>query len=215
MAFTQSTTTLGMASCTPGSSVEPWQLKGSRQDNLLVWQLRPNGTYRSTVVQTITDEQPSSASSSSIWPTGAIVTDNMNGLLIPVRWRHGRPSAPPGEVTEEFIYRIDPDGNLVYKFPVPVTTGSLHDEMVIGENDVAFATRGGLLIAFNVRTGKELWRWDSKAPEITVFAALANGGCMVQTPATVVEVDNSTTSKEVLKGKAMLDWQGRLFRKDD
>ena len=87
--------------------------------------------------------------------------------------------------------------------------------MVIGENDVAFATRGGLWIAFNVRTGKELWRWDSKAPEITVFAALANGGCMVQHPATVVEVDNSTTSKEVLKGKAMLDWQGRLFRKDD
>ena len=30
-----------------------------------------------------------------------------------------------------------------------------------------------LLIAFDIGTGKELWRWDSKTPEIEVFAALA------------------------------------------
>ena len=46
-----------------------------------------------------------------------------------------------------------------------------------------------------------------------LFAALANGDCLVQTPTALVEVRNSTTSKELMKGKFMIDWQGRMYRK--
>jgi hypothetical protein len=76
--------------------------------------------------------------------------------------------------------------------------------MVLGENDLGFATRGSLLIAFNVRNGKEAWHWDSNTPGIEVFAALANGHCLVQTPTALVEVENGDKSKEIFQGKAMM-----------
>src|SRR6185312_2806015 len=114
----------------------------------------------------------------------------------------------------EFVYRINPEGQVVYRFPLPKYTGPLHDEMVTGES-VAFAARGGTLIAFDLRTGKELWRWDSGTPEIEVFAALANGHCAVQTPTALVEVADSVTSKELVKGKAMMDLLGHMCAKHE
>jgi hypothetical protein len=85
--------------------------------------------------------------------------------------------------------------------------------MVIGENNVAFATRGNLLVAFNLISGKQLWRWESSESDVSVFAALANGACLVQTPTGLVEVASSTRAKQVLKGKAMMGWQGQMYLK--
>jgi len=94
---------------------------------------------------------------------------------------------------------------------LPRYSGRRHDETVIGENDVAFTTRGTLLIAFNVRTGEDLWHWESNTPDIEVYAALANGHVLVQTPTALIEVESATEAKEIAKGKARMDWQGRLF----
>jgi outer membrane protein assembly factor BamB len=116
---------------------------------------------------------------------------------------------------DEMIYRVDEGGEVAYKLPLPKYAGPLHDEMVLGERELGFATRGGFLIAFNVKTGKEIWTWDSYTPGIEVFAALANGGCMVQTPTALVEVDSATESKEIAKGKAMMDWRGQMYIKHD
>jgi hypothetical protein len=49
--------------------------------------------------------------------------------------------------------------------------------------------------------------------DITVFAALANGHCLVQTPTALVEVADSNTSREIFQGKAMMDWLGNMYRK--
>ena len=98
---------------------------------------------------------------------------------------------------------------------LPQSVGPLHDDMVLGQDGLGFATRGGSLIAFDVVGGKELWRWNSDTSGIEVFAALANGGCVVQTPVALVEVDSATESKEILKSKAMLDWHGQLYQKDN
>ena len=114
---------------------------------------------------------------------------------------------------DELVYRIDKNGDVVYRFALPKYDGSLHDEMVLGEGNLGFATRGSLLIAFNARNGKELWRWDSRLPDIEVFAALANGHCLVQTPTALVEVENANQSKEVFQGKAVMGWQGQIYRK--
>jgi outer membrane protein assembly factor BamB len=147
-------------------------------------------------------------------PTGAIIPDGTDGLLLSVHMPRDLDTAGRTVAGDEFIYRIDGDGNLVYKLLLPKYTGSLHDEMVLGQgNRVAFATRGGVLIAFEVQTGKELWRWDSDTPGISVFAALASGDCLVQTSTALVEVHDSANSKELMRGKFMIDWQGRMYRK--
>ena len=102
---------------------------------------------------------------------------------------------------------------MVYKLPVPPSTGYPTDEMVIVDNELGFATRGSFLIAVNITTGKELWRWDSKTPGINVVAALADRSCLVQTPTALVDVWDSTTAKEVAQGHFFIDWQGKLLRK--
>lgn len=215
IALTQDTSTLEVSKCTLGSTVDRSQVVLSLDDELILWQIHADGTYRSTTVEAIKSEQPVSTPTSTISPTGAIMTDNMNGVLLPARVHHNAGMKGTGEVAEELVYRIDPEGNVVYKFPVPLSTGNITDEMVIASNDLGFATRGGVLIAFSVLTGKPLWRWDSGTPEITVFAALADGSCLVQTPTALVDVFNSTTAKEAAKGRFFMDWQGHLLRKHE
>jgi hypothetical protein len=146
-------------------------------------------------------------------PTASLVTDNNNGTLVPLRISHYSLLENDGTPAEEFVYRINQDGELVFKSPMPKYSGALKDEMVIGNDDIVFTTRGSQLIAFRILDGKEVWRWDGNIEGIEVFAALANGGCLVQSPTDLIEVDSSTKSKVILHGKGMMDWQGRLYRK--
>jgi outer membrane protein assembly factor BamB len=215
IAFTQDVRELKAAGCIPGATVDPGQVQLSRDDRIVLWQIRPDGDYRSTVVDAMTGVHSLPAAAGAFSPTGAIMTDNMNGILLPVRRSPTLRFSGPGQGAQELVYRIDPQGNVVYKMPLPNYTGSEQDEMVIANNHLGFATRGGLLIAFDVTTGKELWLWDSHTSEISVFAALANGDCLVQTPTALVEVESSTSSKELAKGHFMIDWQGHMYRKHE
>lgn len=215
LAFSQREWTLTTPTCTPGQSIDPKDVILSRNDKLVLWKIDPDGSYRSIVVEAIKTRQPLSAPVSMPSPTNALVTDNMNGTLIPVRVARNIASGETNETADEFVYRVNQDGELLYKFPLPKYSGPLKDEMVIGEDNVAFATRGSFLLAFNLISGKELWRWESNEPEIAVFAALANGACLVQTPTVLMEVASSTKAKAIFTGKAMMDWQGKMYRKHD
>jgi outer membrane protein assembly factor BamB len=213
LAFTHNEWTLTTEKCTLGETIDPKDVTLTRDDKLVLWKIDPNGSYRAIVVEATKTKQALSAPTSKVSPTNAIVTDNRNGTLIPVRVSHNVASGNANEPAAEFIYRVNQDGELLYKFPLPQYSGSLKDDMVIGEDNVAFATRGSFLIAFNLVSGKELWRWESNEPEISVFAALANGACLVQTPTVLMEVASSTKAKAIFKGKAMMDWQGHMYRK--
>jgi outer membrane protein assembly factor BamB len=213
LSFTQNTRKLSAAKCKPGSTISPADITLARDENLMLWQIHQDGSFHPILVENYKGEQPLTAPISSLSPTNAIVTDNMNGMLIPVQASHQSGWDGAISAADEFIYRVDQEGELVYKYPLPKYTGTLRDEMVIGTDDTVFATRGGLLIAFSARTGKDVWRWDSNLPEISVFAALANGHCLVQTDTALVEVESSTKSKEVAKGQVMMGWQGQMYRK--
>jgi outer membrane protein assembly factor BamB len=213
LAFTQRTRTVGISECKPGSTVDQAKMFLGRRDQLILWQIHPDGTYRSSVVEDLQGKQPLSQSFNTAAPTPSVITDNLNGVLVSVRWLREQAWDKPGETVSEFVYRVDPDGEVIYKFQLPQYVGALHDEIVIGENAVAFATRGGTLIAFNVRTGKDLWKWNSEKGDLQVFAALANGHCLVQTPAALVEVEDSAHAKVVAQGKAMMDWMGNMYIK--
>jgi outer membrane protein assembly factor BamB len=208
LAFSQSERTIGTDNCVPGAVVNSAQSRLTRREDIYLWQIHRHGMYRATVVESARREQPLSDPLDTFSPAHSILTDNMNGTLVPVQVTHSN-----GTPSDDLEYRVDADGNVVYKFPFPKYSGPLRDDMVIGMNDTGFATRGGTLIAFNVRTGKELWRWDSHAAEITVFAALADGGCAVQTPTHLIEVIDGVEAREIMKGKAMMSWNGQMYRK--
>jgi hypothetical protein len=207
LAFAQNEGTRASEKCALGHAVDPKDVILTRDDKLMLWKIDPDGSYRATVVGVTKTRQLLSAPRSVVSPTNAVVTDNMNGTLIPVRVSHDVTSDDANEPAEGFVYRLNQDGELLYKFPLPTYSGTLKDDMVIGEDNVAFATRGSVLIAFNLISRKELWRWQSNEPEISVFAALANGACLV-----LMEVANSNNTKVVFSGKAMMDWEGNMYK---
>lgn len=213
-AFTQQDWELSAAQCKPGSDIQLANVHQVREQRLVLWQIHPDGSIRSTIVEESTTKHLLSEQVSVAAPTGGIIPDGLGGLLLSVGSSNhsvGLQILPP----DEFIYRLDEDGKLLYKLLLPPYEGARHDDMVLGEGNRGFATRGGVLIAFSVTAGKETWRWDSHISDIQVFAALANGGCMVQTPTALVEVDGSTEAKEIFKGRAAVDWHGQLFRKEN
>jgi len=213
LAFTQNDRKLAVAKCKPGSPANPGDISLTRNENLTLWQIHQDGSYHSILVENYKGEQQLNTPINALSPTNGLMTDNLNGTLIPVQLSHQSGWEGTTSAADEFVYRVDEGGEVAYKYPLPKYTGTLHDDMVIGNDDIAFATRAGILIAFNVRSGKDLWRWDSNLPEITVFAALANGHCLVQTDTALVEVESSTKSKEILKGKAMMGWNGQMYLK--
>lgn len=212
VAFSEYEGTLASEGCKPGAPLEPRGVSLVHRERVTLWQIHPDGTYRPTVV----DETQGSGSLSdplnTVYPTGAIIPDGLGGVLLSIRRSHDLPAAGVHRPLEELVYRVKQDGRLVYRFQLPAYEGELKDEMVLGENDLGFATRGGSLIAFDSRMGKEAWRWTSPQT-IEVLAALADGSCLVETSTAVVQVANSTTAKVVFKGHAMIDWQGHLYRK--
>lgn len=135
LAFTQSQRKLSIPECSsPGTVSSPQRLL-SRDDHLVLWQLHPDGTYRRTIVEV---SNALSRSAATPVPTGAIIPDGTDGLLLSVRMSRDLHTTGRNLGADEFIYRVDRQGDLVYKLPLPKYTGSLHDEMVLGqENRVA------------------------------------------------------------------------------
>jgi outer membrane protein assembly factor BamB len=212
LAFTERSTTFRAPPCSPGSTVDLAEISKARNEKLVLWRLHPDGAYRSRVVEAFEGEQSAASPIASVSPTGALIPDGLDGVLLSVR-RSRRANAAAATTIDESVYRIDAESKIVYSFPLPKYTGTVHDGMVLGEQQQAFATRGGTLSVFDVRTGQPLWTWDSQSSEIEVLAALAQGGVAVQTPAALVEVRGSGASREIVKGKALLDWLGNLYIK--
>jgi len=213
LAFTQNEWKLSAAKCAAGSVIEPRDVIYTRDEKVGLWQIHPDGTYRSTIVEEAKNILPLTEPTSVPSPTGAIIPDGLDGALLPIRWSHNFIVEDMYGSPDEFIYRIDPNGEVVYKLALPKYDGAAHDEMVLGEDDIGFATRGGFLIAFNVRAGKELWRWDSGTTDISVYAALANGHCLIETPTGMVEVESATKAKQFSDSKLMMGWHGDTYRK--
>lgn len=213
MAFTQNDWELGTTKCVPDSVILPHDVRFARDERIVLWQIHPDGTYRSNIVDESKNSGPLSDPLSVASPTGSIIPDGLGGVLLSIRWTHNSLVNDVQGSPDDLIYRIDGDGEVVYKFPLPKYEGALHDDMVLGEDDLGFTTRGSLLIAFNVRDGKEVWDWESGTRDIQVFAALANGHCLVQTPIALIEVENANSSKQIFEGKAMIGWDGKMYRK--
>jgi hypothetical protein len=213
IAFSQNEWSLDGGECKPGTVLDPHTLTLSRDEKVLQWQVHTNGTYVSSVVESTSVKQPLSVPMSVATPGPSLSPDDNNGTLVPLNLAHYSLLENDSTPADEFVYRVNQDGELVFRSPMPKYSGPSKDGIVINHDDIAFTTRGSLLIAFRVLDGKEVSRWDAGVEGIEVFAALANGGCLVQTPTDLIEVDSSTKSKVILHGKGMLDWQGRLYRK--
>ncbi len=213
LAFSQNEWTMEAAGCAAGSVVPAANVTFSRHDQVVLWQIHSGGGYRSTIVEESKASNPVSNPVSVPSPTGALITDGMGGALLSIRMPLNYPNEKIPQAASEFVYRVDPEGKVLYRTRLPSYQGALHDGMVLGENNVGFTTRGTKLIAFDVNNGGELWRWDGGVSGIEVFAALADGGCLVQSPQALINVHSANEAQEMFKGHATIDWHGQIYRK--
>jgi hypothetical protein len=214
-AFAQKHWTVGMDKCVAGSVVDPGKVYFSRDDELVLWAIQSEGSHRDSIVEGSRQSRLSPGTSISVLsPTGDIIPDGFGGVLVSIRATSGAAAQNAEGVSSEFVYRVTEDGELAYKFPLPKYAGHLHDEMVLGEQELGFATRGAMLIAFNVRDGNEVWRWDSGIPEIKINMATAGGGCVVDTPEGMVLVEEGVR-KQVLAPHNSDMYTPGLFIQDD
>ena len=212
LAFAQSEWTWGSPPCRANAAPDPHKVIFSTNDRLVLWQIHDDGAVRSTTLEETRQSLPLSESSAVSAPTGAIIPDGLDGVLLSVRKSPAALTADQKRPAEEFVYRLNPEGAVVYRFNLPRYEGKLHDDMVLGEDGLGFVARGGALVAYNVPEGKELWRWTSPQP-VEILAALHDGACLVQLPSAVFRVASPTDARKVLDGRVMMDWQGRMYRK--
>ena len=213
LAFTQTEWDVLADSCPTAAAVDGRNVRFTHSDRILLWQMQRDGTRRETVIDDSTNTNQLTAPVEISSPTGDIIPDGFGGVLLSVRRPLGSPEDKTAPVFSDYIYRIDGEGKVIYRSLLPRREGELRDGMVLGERNIGFTTRGPLLIAFHVEDGTEAWRWDSGIPGIEVFAALADGSCLVQTPTALVDVFGPSEAREVGKGKAMVDWHGQLYMK--
>ena len=167
--------------------VDPQKVYFSRDDKLVVWRIQADGSHREILVDAARQQHLSlSAPITVSAPTGDIIPDGFGGVLFSIRssaiYATQRSKVRP----TEFVYRVTQEGELAYKFLLPKYSGPLHDEMVLGEQDLGFATRGSILIAFNVATETKSGGGTPANRDFTINMATAGGGCFVETPEGIV-----------------------------
>jgi hypothetical protein len=208
--------TLRAEKCTAESVVEPQKVHISREDQLILWRIQTDGSHRDTVVDTSKQSSVSVAvPASDVSPTGDIIPDWFGGVLLSIRVSSKAATQKSSEPFDEFVYRVTEEGTLAYKFLLPRYVGELDDEMVLGEQDLGFASRGGTLVAFNVKDGTEVWRWNSGIPEVKIIMATAGGGCAVDTPQGLVLVEEGIKKKVLAPRGSELYGPGLFIQDDD
>ena len=214
-AFTVKVHTLRADKCTAESVLEPQKVHISREDQLILWRIQEDGSHRDTIVETSKQSSVSAAvPESDVLPTGDIIPDGFGGILLSIRVRSKSATQKVSERFDEYVYRVTEEGTLAYKFLLPRYVGELDDDMVLGEQDLGFASRGGTLVAFNVKDGTEVWRWNSGILEVKIIMATAGGGCAVDTPQGLVLVEEGI-KKKVLAPRGSDLYGPGLFIQDD
>lgn len=180
-AFSVSLWELEGVNCTPETASRTVEVRRRYENSLFLWKISPHGDLVTTLVQQDRGSiEPSSDLTPIIIPTGDIIPDNEGGVLLSVRQSpRGAPGAPL--ICHDYVYRITDEGKLAYKLALPPFPGLRIDEgMVLNDDNRAFTTVGGLVLCFDSITGKEVWRFDSRTPKVSITFAAEGGGLVVE-----------------------------------
>ena len=160
----------------------------------------PQGDLVTTLVQHDQGEiQPSLDLTPMVFPIGDLIPDNEGGVLLSVRQFPRGPVGAP-LISHDYVYRITDEGKLAYKFALPPFHGLRIDEgMVLNEENRAFTTVGGLALCFDLIAGKEVWRYDTRTPKVSITFAAEGGSLVVEDSnhhLLVLDKDGTKTSEE-------------------
>lgn len=148
-------------SCKAGSPADLRSVSIKVTQRLVMVDIKADLTSTSTTIEGFAEEGPASDTwVDAVGPTGDIIVgEKGTGNFLAVRRTHQlwRPTGP-GTIAE-FQYRITDDRKVSYRVPVPVSPLGFPTSMLLGEN-FGYTTRGPVVIAFELDSGHEAWRYE-------------------------------------------------------
>jgi hypothetical protein len=181
IAFTQYAHSVTTSACQENTVVDEDKMTVSTDDRLVLWRIHPDGTFVSYILERMQFENVAyGAPLTLVAPTGEIIPDGLGGVLVSVRRTQVAAFKQKVESAEEFIYRANPEGEVVYHLKLPPYEGALHDGMVLGVGNTGFATRGDIVLKFDVVSGIELFERKLPGTEAEVLYSTAVGGVVVR-----------------------------------
>lgn len=149
------------------------------------------------------------------------IPDGQGGALIPVRIQD--PNTPGAALAH--VFHVPSSGNvvdIVVPLPAPgvqqtiLNTGTRAFDLVLGENNVAFATDGFSLASFDFTTGQTLWTYQSSSISKAIRLIASASGNSLATKISDISNTASFGQENVLRfdssGNATPDnWTGSLI----
>jgi hypothetical protein len=114
---------------------------------------------------------------------GETIPDGLGGVL--AAWTYASPGNKEGEKPhfEARLTRINSSDQFDYTLPMPGWTAnpmSVFDEnMVLGEQDILYATDNHILISFDIKSGEMKWARHPPTGEIAIDWSTSGGGVLV------------------------------------
>jgi hypothetical protein len=155
----------------------------SFDERLLLLRVTPEGEPEWKTVQHIhADGDGGFAVQDRLFP-GETIPDGFGGVL--AAWTYVDAHTKPHEPihTEARVSRISSDDQRDFTLPMPFWTPGLNaffnSNMVLGDNNILYATNGAVLVRFDTQTGLTDWVRQPPAGQIALDHATAGGGVLV------------------------------------
>jgi outer membrane protein assembly factor BamB len=169
--------------CAPGAAVDLKRVHVASTQHLVVFDIHPDGGTSIQTVEENKSEGPAATTTiAATLPAGEIIPGNADtgeGNFVAVRKAISRWGANTTAKVEAFEYCVSKNRQVLYRMRVPATT-STSNTTLLGEERIAFTSRGNVVIAFDQDTGREKWRWEGKSVNVYPHAALTNGELIVR-----------------------------------
>jgi hypothetical protein len=155
----------------------------SFENTLSLLQVAPDGTFSWRVIAQIHSDGNSLFHAQERVFAGESIPDGLGGVL--AAWTYFFPGVKGGEKArvEARVSRVSPKEQRDYTLPManwtPGLTGLFDENMVLGEEDVLYATNGKTLVSFHIPSGEIKWVRQPPAGGIKIQHSTSGGGILV------------------------------------
>jgi hypothetical protein len=163
-------------------------------DNALsLLQVTPEGSATWRVISQIHSDSAGEYKAQARLFAGETIPDGLGGVL--AAWTYFSPGNQEGEKphSEPRVSRLGPSDQSDFTLPMPdweANPAALFDvAMVLGENDILYATNGHFLVKFHIPTGQVKWIRQAPTGTVELQFAARGGGVLVSNAGQLVLFD--------------------------
>jgi hypothetical protein len=164
-------------------------------DTIALLRVTPDGLTEWTTFEHIHADDNGSLHAQPRVFAGESIPDGLGGVL--AAWTILYPDSKSGQPlhSEARLTRIGPSGQRDFTLPLifwtPGISSPFDENMVLGSDNILYATNGPLLVCFDILAGQVSWQRHPPTGKAKLQYATAGGGVLVSNAGQLVHFDNS------------------------